>query len=170
VNKFLIVGGHSKNATSLSSVEAIRIAKQFTETQVWATANPNDPKSLKTLVPKLEAGATGIITQPLLSHRAMEILESYPRRGGAVVYIAGLALPTAQKGLSFWMNLLEQPKLIGDSLFQKHLHYFRHDRDPLGWAQEELLTRLVERANVDSVHYMPMRNTDVLIYLMMTPQ
>jgi 5,10-methylenetetrahydrofolate reductase len=166
VSTFLIVGGNSKNGTCLSSVEAIQVARQFTETtRVWATANPNDPGSLETVVQKLEAGATGIVTQPLLSHPAVEILQSYPRRGG-VAYIAGLALPKSREGLLFWKNLLGQPELMGDALFEKHLHYFTHQQDSLGWAQQEL-TRL-EGANVDGVHFMPMGNTDDLISLMTT--
>lgn len=171
VDKFLIVGGNSKNTTSLSSIDAIQVATHFTKRPVWATANPNDPKSLKSLCQKLEAGATGIITQPLLSHPAMDILESYPRQigGRGVVYIAGLALPNTQTSLLFWKNLLEQPELMGDSLFEKHLHYFSQEqRDSLGWAQRELMR--LERANVDGVHFMPLNNTDVLISLMTKPQ
>jgi hypothetical protein len=55
---------------------------------------------------------------------------------------------------------------MGDALFEKHLHYFTHQQDSLGWAQQEL-TRL-EGANVDGVHFMPMGNTDDLISLMTT--
>jgi 5,10-methylenetetrahydrofolate reductase len=174
VNKFLIVGGNSKNSTSLSTVEAIKTARQFTEKDVWATANPNDGKSIESVSQKLEAGATGIITQPLLSHSAIGILNAYPRQGGrvglgAVVYIAGVALPKTHESLLFWKNLLEQPELLSDSLFQQHLQYFMHPRDSLGWAQQEL-KRLLEGANIDGVHFMPMSNTAVLISLMTKPQ
>lgn len=167
VDKFLIVGGNAKNSTSLSSVEAIKTAKQLSENEVWATANPNDRKSIDSVLCKLAAGATGIITQPLLSYHAVEILEGYPREGGAV-YIAGLALPNTSKGLLFWKDLLGQPELLGDSLFEKHLDYFLHQQDSLAWAQQEV-TRL-EGANIDGIHFMPMSNTADLISLLTSPQ
>lgn len=169
VDKFLIVGGNTKNNTSpCSSVEAIKTARQFTENQVWATANPNDRKSIDSVLCKLDAGATGIITQPLLSYPAVEILEGYPREGGAV-YIAGLALPKTSKGLLFWKDLLGQPELLDDSLFDKHCDYFIHQGDSLAWAQQEV-TRLLEGTNIDGIHFMPMSNTADLISLLTNPE
>jgi 5,10-methylenetetrahydrofolate reductase len=166
VDKFLIVGGNAKNHTSPSSVEAIKTARHFTENEVWATANPNDRKSIDSVLSKLDAGATGIITQPLLSYPAIEILEGYPREGG-VVYIAGLALPKTSKGLLFWKDLLGQPDLLGDSLFEKHLDYFLHQGDSLTWAQKEVMR--LQGANIDGIHFMPMNNTADLISLLTNP-
>ena len=167
VDKFLIVGGNTKNSTSPSSVDAIKTARQFTKNEVWATANPNDAKSVDSVLCKLNAGATGIITQPLLSSPAVEILKGYPRDEG-VVYIAGLALPKTKKGLLFWRDLLRQPELLDDSLFDKHLDYFLHQRGSLAWAQQEVMR--LEGTNIDGIHFMPMSNTVDLISLLTNPQ
>ena len=164
---FLVVGGNDKNSTSLSSMEAIQIAKRATSPthSIWAVANPNDKTSIGRVHDKLQAGATGIITQPLLSSRALKNLDEYPRHDG-IAYVSGLAMPQTQKGLYFWLSLLEQPELVQDSLFQDHIAYFSScEIDSLAWSQSQLETLAMD-ANVDGVHYMPVHNTKDLLSLL----
>lgn len=165
---FLIVGGNAKNSTSLSSVDAIQTARRAVspQTDIWAVANPNDKTSLGNVVDKLEAGASGIITQPLLCSHAMKILGEYPRQDDDTLYLAGLALPKTAKGLYFWLNLLEQPELVDDVLFCEYVDYFSLPHcDSLAWSREQL-TSLATDANVNGIHYMPVNNTEDLLVLL----
>jgi 5,10-methylenetetrahydrofolate reductase len=163
---FLVVGGNDKNSTSLSTTEAIQTAKRATSHNIWAVANPNDKTSIGRVHEKLQAGATGIITQPLLSSCAMDILHEYPRHSD-ITYLCGLAMPQTQNGLHFWLTLLEQPELEHDSLFQHHVDYFssREHIDSLAWSRRQLET-LATDANVDGIHYMPVHNTQDLLLLL----
>ena len=163
---FLVVGGNAKNCASLSSIEAIKTAKRVTPpaTQIWAVVNPNDKTSIDSVMNKLEAGASGIITQPLLVSHAMETLDSYPKQDG-ISYLAGLALPKTQNSLYFWLNLLEQPELKDDALFRDHVEYFTFPGESsLAWAQEQLST--LATADIHGVHYMPVNNTKDLLFLL----
>lgn len=164
-NILLIVGGNAKSSTSLSSAQAIETVKQAsTQHEVWAVANPNDKKSIDNVLEKVEAGATGIITQPLLSSHAMQALDNYPRHDDEITYLAGLALPKTAKSLYFWLNLLEQPGLVEDSLFCDYLEYFESRQDSLAWCRSQLST-LAKDAHVDGIHYMPVNNTADLLSL-----
>jgi hypothetical protein len=154
VDHIMIVGGNDKGGCgSLGTLEAIRIANRLqplltdSSLTVWATANPNCKSSLQSVVSKLDAGATGIITQPLLSSHAVETLQTYPTAAAllcnsstGITYVAGLALPTSAASLLFWSKLLaaghppqqqHQPPppcclLEDDPLFRDHVRYFAH--------------------------------------------
>ena len=172
VDKYLLVGGNSKNKggiMSLSTVEASRIIQGETDVEIWGVANPNDRTSVEMVTKKLEAGIRGIITQPFFSSHALEVFESYPRHPG-VSFIAGLALPTRQRDILFWLDLLGQPDLVEDPLTRSHIEFFSSsDNASLTWAEKELA--MLKGAAIDGVHYMPMKNIDDLLRLMInTPQ
>jgi len=164
---FLVVGGNAKNSTSLTSVEAIQTATRalsYDNHNIWAVANPNDKTSVENVLEKLEAGASGIITQPLLCSHSMEILEQYPRHDD-LTYLAGLAMPKTNKGLEFWLNLLEQPELEEDYLVRDHVDYFTSpQRNSLEWSQDQLAS--LATANIHGIHYMPVNNTVDLLSLL----
>jgi hypothetical protein len=168
VDKFLIVGGNSKQEQQgLSTLQALRVAKDVDigdEIELWGVANPNDKSSKDEVHAKLEAGMSGIITQPLLLSHATETLASYPR-DDTIVYMAGLALPKTAKGLLFWLDLLGQSDLADDALFRDHYEYFCAGKDSLTWSQDQL-AGLDGATNVDGIHYMPMRNTRDLVSLL----
>ena len=168
VDKFLIVGGNSKQEhQGLSTLQALQVAKDVdtgNDTELWGVANPNDVNSKDGVHAKLEAGMSGIITQPLLLSHATETLASYPR-DATIVYMAGLALPKTSKGLLFWLDLLGQSDLADDALFRDHYEYFCDGKDPLTWSQDQL-AGLDGATNVDGIHYMPMRNTRDLVSLL----
>lgn len=175
VNKFLIVGGNTKINSSLSTVEALQLSKILINNgnnQLWAVANPNDPNSVESVHEKLEAGASGIITQPLLSSKAFSTLERYPRStDSSVCYLAGLALPSSLRGLLFWLNLLEQPELVDDKLFREHVRYFEQNgASPLQWAQEQQSFLFDSHDLLDGIHYMPITNKNHLLSLLATKQ
>jgi hypothetical protein len=167
VDKFLIVGGNSKQHQGLSTLQALQVAKDAdmsSDVEFWGVANPNDENSKDGVHAKLEAGMNGIITQPLLTSHALETLASYPR-GDTIVYMAGLALPKTAKGLLFWLDLLGQSDLADDALFRDHYEYFCSGKDSLTWAQDQF-DILNGTTNVDGVHYMPLRNTRDLVSLL----
>jgi hypothetical protein len=169
VDKFLIVGGNSKQEEQqgLSTLQAVQVAKCVdigNDVELWGVANPNDVNSKDGVHAKLEAGMSGIITQPLLLSHATETLASYPR-DDTIVYMAGLALPKTAKGLLFWLDLLGQSDLADDALFRDHCEYFCDGKDSLTWLQDQLAT-LNGATNVDGIHYMPLRNTRDLVSLL----
>jgi hypothetical protein len=169
VDKFLIVGGNSKQDEhqGLSTLQALQVAKDVdisNNVELWGVANPNDKFSKDGVHAKLEAGMSGIITQPLLLSHATETLASYPR-DDSTVYMAGLALPNTAKGLLFWLDLLGQSDLADDALFRDHYEYFCAGKDSLTWSQDQL-AGLDGATNVDGIHYMPMRNTKDLVSLL----
>lgn len=169
VDKYLLVGGNSKGmeTTSLSSLEASRIIRGETDTEVWGVANPNDRTSPESVAKKLDAGIQGIITQPFFSSHALEVFESYPRYPG-VSFIAGLALPTRKKDIMFWLELLGQPDLVEDPLTRSHIEFFgSSDPSSLSWAENELES--LKGSTIDGVHYMPMKNIDDLLTLITNP-
>jgi hypothetical protein len=168
-DKFLIVGGNSKQDEhpGLTTLQALQVAKDVdtgNDVELWGVANPNDANSKDGVHAKLDAGMSGIITQPLLLSHATETLASYPS-DDAIVYMAGLALPKTAKGLLFWLDLLGQSDLADDVLFRDHYEYFCAGKDSLTWSQDQLAT-LNGTTNVDGIHYMPMRNTRDLVSLL----
>jgi 5,10-methylenetetrahydrofolate reductase len=89
-NHVLIVGGNDKDQSTgrLSSIDAIRALSQWSSSaeedsysqvplKVWGVANPNCPASVDSVRAKVEAGATGIITQPLWSAGAVDRVHQY---------------------------------------------------------------------------------------------
>jgi 5,10-methylenetetrahydrofolate reductase len=182
VDQWLVVGGNDKTSNSFSALQAIPKARSClseiseevdSSCDIWAVADPNDPDSIEHVMRKLEAGATGIITQPLLSSQAYDTLQSYPNQGN-ISYIAGLALPKTLRGLELWLNLLEKPHLVQDDvMFRDHVKYFSspHNNNAdssLAWARAQLahLQSYVDQATIDGIHFMPMRNTKDLIALL----
>jgi len=160
VDTFLIVGGNHKSHV-LSSIDAISRAKSLLpDTPVWCVANPNDPATIRNVRHKKSAGADGVVTQPLLGSRALETVQSY-----ALPVVCGVALPRTAQGLLFWLNLLHQPELQHDSGFQSSLKHFESGASPLEWAQSQI-TCIQELTDVDGIHYMPMKNTDLLLELL----
>ena len=177
IDKLLVVGGNEKketfNGTSqlakLSSIDAIEILlDQESKLEVWATSNPNSEKSVDDVENKVSAGISGIITQPLLSSPALDIFNSYPREKTTSLddnencfrtqYIAGVAMPSNNKSLQFWLTLLRQPELENDSLFKSHMAFFQSPYfSSLGWIQRELWN-LEVNASIDGFHFMPMQN------------
>lgn len=140
---FLLVGGNEKDkqsslmsSSSLSTVQAANMLRNELGgpdvVSLWGVANPNDPSSIESTGEKIEAGITGIITQPLLSSTAKDTLQLYNSQcrssssNDGITILAGLAFPTTAKSLQFWATkLLRQgDELRTDPLFQSHLAYF----------------------------------------------
>jgi 5,10-methylenetetrahydrofolate reductase len=111
---------------------------------------------------KIEAGATGIITQPFLTASAMDTFEQYPMKG-KITYVAGMALPKTVKSIQFWKQLLSpQVDVEDDPLFQDHVRYFASGNDPDQWAQDQK-KMLQTIPGLKGFHYMPMKNVDGLL-------
>jgi hypothetical protein len=171
-NKFLIVGGNTKGA-ALSVLDGISRAKSIllasdagTATDVWCVANPNNKGSIDGVKDKILAGADGVVTQPLLTSYAAEVLDSYPSTssGTPTTTIAGVALPKTERGLLFWLQLLGEPNEIeADELFQASLKHFQSRKSPLDWAQSQIA---MYPPKLDGLHFMPMSNTDLLLDLL----
>eukprot|EP00977_Amphora_coffeiformis_P027754 scaffold34639_cov206-Amphora_coffeaeformis.AAC.2 len=159
----LIVGGNEKGNGNLTTVESVRILRERKEgATIWATANPNCESSVSSVFEKLGSGVSGIVLQPIFSSKAASVLEEYPSE---ITYVAGMALPRTAKSLLFWENLLEQPDLSDDPLFQRHLTYFTDRRSSQAWAQEQLA--MIESIPcISGVHFMPLKNTKDLISLL----
>ena len=165
----LVVGGSSNQGNlSLTTPQAIALLKNvMTDCKIWATADPNDNCSVESVKQKLEAGVTGIITQPFLSSRAAETFEAYPEEQ-SVSYAAGVAFPTSLKSLLFWQKLVAVPDLADDSLFRDHMRYYERPNDTvqarssLQWVKTEIV-RLKQFRKLKGVHYMPLHNTRDLL-------
>jgi hypothetical protein len=169
----LLVGGNDKGPNTLSTVKAATLLKASASTKdvdLWGVANPNDKDSLRRVEEKIDAGVSGFVTQPLLSSHALEVLESYPRccndndtsslsSSSLIVYLAGLAMPQTKHGLLFWLQLLGQPELAEDPLFQSHMAFFSQPyyNTSITWSRRER-QNLALRATIDGIHYMPLRN------------
>jgi 5,10-methylenetetrahydrofolate reductase len=176
VDKFLIVGGNIKEG-GLSTLDAISRAKSLlasssevttsasSTTDVWCVANPNNKNSIFGVKDKLLAGADGVVAQPLLTSYAAEVLDSYPTTSSSLsTTLAGVALPKTERGLLFWLQLLDHPNDIEtDELFQASLQHFQSNKSPLDWAQSQIAMYPPE---LDGLHYMPMSNTDLLLDLL----
>jgi len=150
----------------LSTPKAIELIKSITpDCKIWATANPNSASSPSSVQQKLAAGATGIITQPFLSSKAVSNFQRYP--AGPLVYVAGLAFPNTLKSLLFWQELIGGvPDLTSDSLFQDHVRYFEsNDNSPQQWVKHQL-KMLKEIEQLNGVHYMPLNNTQGLLSIL----
>jgi hypothetical protein len=162
----------------LNTPRALRwIDKCTKRCTMWATADPNDPKSIDSVKEKIDAGAMGIITQPFLTSRAMDVFAQYPR-DAEVQYVAGLAMPATIKGLMFWSHLLFG-KCAGDKLFEEHVRYFQKHatattRPPPGtptpgdiWVEKQLqMLEPIESSKLVGIHMMPLANTKGLCTLL----
>lgn len=174
--KLLVVGGNLKSNNTISSEEALRVLKlEFgDDVELWAAADPNDPKSPARVRAKAEAGASGFLTQPLLSSCAWETLVSYETND--IPIIAGIACPKSSNSLQFWRQLMDQPKLLDqDPLFQSHIAYFSQPyTTPLAWigreVQQVLLQSTSDQSNnrIDGLHFMPLNNTADMITIIKT--
>lgn len=169
----LVVGGNNKNVGAghlgISTSKAIRSILQHDGDRptVWAVVDPNDANSVQSLSNKLESGATGIITQPLLSAQAFESLELYSTLVddySGVSFVAGLALPKTLRGLLFWESLLDS-NLKCDPLFREHCSYFERGGDACQWAVKQQ-QNLKDFNLVDGVHYMPLKNGKTVMSLL----
>jgi len=164
-DRILIVGGNDKqlkieqDASFLTSQKAIQIAAPLCT--VWAVANPNNPTEAS-ILSKLEAGATGIITQPLLSSRAAYAFEQYPVDDN-ISYVLGLALPKTLKDLCFWLKLTDLQQVADDDFMVKeHLSWFQNKHESKEWIERQL--QIIENIdNVSGVHCMPMGNVPDLL-------
>lgn len=169
----LIVGGNKKSEArsmlGVSTCEAIRSVLQHggDGLKVWAVVDPNDRNSALSLANKLEAGATGIITQPLLSSRSFESLHLYSsvlRNYSGISFVAGMAMPKTLRGLIFWESLLNSD-LKSDPLFQDHCRHFETSGDDCQWALNQQRV-LEEFSIIDGVHYMPLKNSGAMTFLL----
>lgn len=170
-NKLLLVGGNDKHPNSLSTMEAAKIllSSSNQNIELWGVTNPNDPKSILQVQEKIDSGIAGFLTQPLLSSRALDILERYPRVDDAK-FVAGMAMPRSAKQLQFWCQLLQDEQLLeNDPLFQAHLAFFSQPYyTSMAWIGREL-EHLATSATIDGVHFMPLGNTEDLVTLFQRP-
>lgn len=169
-DKILLVGGNRKDECSnsfMSTVEAAKIIQNEGITKIWGVANPNDEQSIDDVQEKVESGITGFITQPLLASRALSILEAYQREN-CTTFIAGIAMPTNNKNLRYWLKLLKQPDLETDPLFKSHMTYFQSPYfNSQSWIRREL-HYLESLSSIDGIHFMPIKNIDDLVPLLST--
>lgn len=173
----LIVGGNERTEKSLTSTEAINILSETLPTDtvsLFCAWDPNSPRDLDDLAKKINAGATGVITQPLLTKSAwdqFDMCQSEAVFGEKIVLIPGMALPKSKKNLMFWSNLLKEPPdtIHKDDEFIRSLRYFespdfnksiRH-----AWSTEQR-DRLLSYEITRGLHFMPLgNNADLLLLL-----
>ena len=200
--RFLVVGGnaYSKSSTTaaatnnskgsfLTTPQAIQfIVDRDPQCTVWAVVNPNknrgeqQQQEQEHLSAKLEAGATGIISQPLLSSLAAYHLEQYYRdlvvaqntdRHGkptaAVSWVVGLALPRTLKNLLFWLKLVGLEDAVDDDILIKdHVAWFGRNKNKgsLDWIQRQGQIATTLQMEVHGLHWMPMDNTADLMAML----
>jgi len=181
-DRILVVGGHDKDDGNNHSrgLTSVQVIQMITSSQhpnisrnVWAVANPNQPDDR--IDAKLAAGATGFVTQPLLSSRAADHVERYYPITNDVSYVMGLALPQTLANLEFWWKLVDAgPACRNDIAMKEHRAWFQAQRDSRLWIrrQRQLVESLddqgsnSERRRVLGLHAMPMRNTDDLLAIL----
>jgi hypothetical protein len=170
-NHVLVVGGNDKdqNTHRMSSVDAILALSQWTSSiensqslTVWGVANPNCPSSIDSVRAKIEAGATGIITQPLWTARAVDRVHQYAAIAHNISLVAGMAYPTSLRSLDFWHRLLVQHSgmttLRGDAVLEAHYRYFAApNASATAWALEQAML-LSELTFLEGLHSMPLHN------------
>uniref|UniRef100_A0A7S1FMK7 Methylenetetrahydrofolate reductase (NAD(P)H) n=1 Tax=Corethron hystrix TaxID=216773 RepID=A0A7S1FMK7_9STRA len=182
VDKILVVGGNNKKTKSysnLSSVDAIKFVSEALRDchshsslhdQVWAVSDPNvkSNSDLELVLRKMDAGASGIITQPFLLSRSFTNFEKYP---DDMDYIVGVPFPRTSKSLEFWAGLLgpENLEIYNDDLFLRHMKHFESGKDSYNWVISyinHILNCFGDR--VKGLHFMPISNTKDLISLFNT--
>ena len=173
----LIVGGNERTEQSLTSPEAITILSEsfpIDKLSLFCAWDPNSPRDLDLLTKKIDAGATGVITQPLLTSSAWDQLDmlcqSETLFDESVKLIPGLALPKSAKSLLFWSSLLKESSPIQkDDGFAQSLRYFESsDFDEtfrLAWSTVQR-DRLLSYAIIHGLHFMPLGNKGDLLQLL----
>ena len=173
----LIVGGNERTEKSLTSSEAIDILSESFPTDqlsLFCAWDPNSPRDLEPLMKKIDAGATGIITQPLLTKSAwdqLDMCQSETIFDENMKLIPGLALPKSSKSLLFWSSLLKETSntIQKDDGFAQSLRYFESlnfdETVRLAWSMEQR-DRLLSYAMIDGMHFMPLGNKRDLLQLL----
>jgi hypothetical protein len=173
----LIVGGNERSKKSLTSLDAISIISESLPTDnvsLFSVWDLNSPRDLDHLTKKIDAGATGVITQPLLTKTAWDQLDMYESEaafGRNITLISGLALPKSKKNLLFWSSLLKEPSDViqRDDEFVQSLRLFEgsgfDESDRLAWSLGQR-DRLLSYATIQGMHYMPLGNNGDLLQLL----
>ena len=174
----LIVGGNEKTEKSLTSSEAIGILSESfpsDKLSLFCAWDPNSPRDLDLLMTKIDAGATGVITQPLLTKSAWDQLDMCQSEAvfdiNSMKLIPGLALPKSAKGLLFWSSLLKETSntIQKDDGFAQSLRYFESldfdETDRLAWSMEQR-DRLLSHNIIHGLHFMPLGNKGDLLQLL----
>lgn len=185
----LVVGGNDETTNdaraALDSSEAVRcLSSSFSlpRAEIWCVWDPDHddddgggglPDRLRA---KLDAGATGVVTQPPLTGRAWDNLaRAAPElRAAGAHLVVGAAFPTSVRSLRFWARLLKNDAetVENDALFRDHVAYFsslpaasasssssRSDDLAYEWARREQRDRIMELGDgVSGVHLMPLNN------------
>lgn len=172
----LIVGGNEKTEV-LTSSEAIGILSESFPTgklSLFCAWDPNSPRDLNLLMKKIDAGATGVITQPLLTKSAwdqLDMCQSEAVLGENIKLVPGLALPKSAKSLLFWSSLLKESSdtIQKDHRFAQSLRYFESfdfdETDRLAWSTEQR-DRLLSHNIIHGIHFMPLGNKGDLLQLL----
>jgi len=158
----LVVGGNTKSKASITTCEALSILQESTDLRILATWDPNHP--FIDLQTKMDAGAAGVITQPVLSTIGWKHIDDYfttPITGFQM--IPGIALPKNTNALRFWSSLLEMPP-ENDDWFNQSLERMTDKDSRQNWSKEQL-DRLLEHDGIHGLHFMPMGNTEDLLNL-----
>ena len=173
----LIVGGNERTEKSLTSSDAIGILSESFPTEnlsLFCAWDPNSPRDLESSIKKIDAGATGVITQPLLTKSAwdqLDVCQSEAVFDERIRLIPGLALPKSSKSLLFWSSLLKESSnaIQKDVGFAQSLRYFESldfdEADRLAWSMEQR-DRLLSYAIIHGMHFMPLGNSGDLLQLL----
>ena len=173
----LIVGGNEQTEKSLTSTEAIKILSESFPTDtvsLFCAWDPNSPRDLDRLAKKIDAGATGVITQPLFTKSAwdqFDMCQSEAVFTEHIMLIPGMALPKSKKNLMFWSSLLKEPQdtIHKDDEFVRSLRYFEspdfNEGNRLAWLMEQR-DRLLSYDIIRGIHLMPLGNYEDLLLLL----
>eukprot|EP00978_Attheya_sp_CCMP212_P006335 scaffold14354_cov56-Attheya_sp.AAC.2 len=163
-NRILLVGGNEKQDASLSSEQALTIIREHSNLIPWCVWDPNSVDSQNRLLDKQQAGAMGVVTQPLFTTRAWNNIQTVDIN---MECITGVPLISSRKNFMFWLDLLEgdTESFISDPVLCHSLDYFHEpmtkQNAPLLYATN-YLEQLLSLEVVQGVHFMPMNNTKVL--------
>lgn len=196
-NIYLVVGGNDKNlslsskSSSFSSARVIEIITTVRpQCQVWCVWDPNNnsPEEMNRLISKIQSGACGIITQPILTLTGWENIYNYSNCYGLKAtntkLVVGVAFPTSIQTLHKWKTLLSSPDscIDNDPLYLDHVSYFSNlsliskfpSSSPslsiMNHLRREWLLQqcalLSECDNLYGMHFMPWSNYDDLHHLL----
>mmetsp|Transcript_14465 Transcript_14465/g.24111 ORF Transcript_14465/g.24111 Transcript_14465/m.24111 type:complete len:288 (-) Transcript_14465:549-1412(-) len=173
----LIVGGNERTEKSFTSPEAINILSESFPTDtvsLFCAWDPNSPRDLDHLAKKIDAGATGVITQPLLTNSAwnqLDMCQSEAVFGEQIMLIPGMALPKSKKNLMFWSSLLKElsDTIQKDDEFVQSLRYFESpdfsESNRCAWSMEQR-DRLLSYEITQGIHFMPLGNKADLLQIL----
>lgn len=161
--------------------------------KIWCVWNPNKEEQddneqfweSVSLSSKISAGASGVITQPILTQRGWENLEyvssTLPQE---IDLIVGVAFPPSIKSLLFWAQLIDidinanakkdhlknEYTTTMDPLWMDHLEYFsQSDFDACmrrKWIVQHQRDPILSCGRVNGVHLMPFGNiSDLPLFL-----